>query len=834
MSVTASTRVTAVRRRLAPALRFLRRSPASVTLAAFVLVVAIADGSIVRVPVLAQVPPSSAPHHPLEIFRLWAGVFVTRSAPGLLLGLAALLILLAVVERVMGTAWTVLAFVVTSLVGVTTGVALQSLGVLTHPFWTTPEDGAPAAGLSTPIVGALLAASAFTGPLWRRRIRLLGLSGCVIVLLYSGQPGDLYRLLAALCGLVLGLLLARRRPVLEWPRSSHHEARSLLAALVAVSALGPFVAVLVPRGYGLLRPLGLLFRDPLPRLGALRAACRLLHPAASCARDIALARLNGPGAVLLSVLPLLVLLAAAIGMWRGRRLAALVAIAVNVLLAVLAGLYYGFLPALLDPDELLTRTGSTGPDTRTFLAVGVPAAVAVAVLVQLRHFDVLPTRRAARRFLVATVGALVATAVLYLALGLLLRAQFSPHVGLPDLLGDLPERYVPVGFLRFRRLDFQPTTAASKGLYDWIGPVAWLVVLVGVVLTGVSRADAHTADRVERLRVVLHRGSSGSLGHMGLWPGNRVWFSADGRHAVAYREVNAVALTVGEPAGPPEGALEAARAFALYCDDEGLTPAFYAVRPSFADALGNGPEWASMPIGEDTVLHPASFSMKGKRWQDVRSSINRAERAGVSALWTTWDECSLPIRSQITAISEAWVAERRLPELGFTLGGLDELRDPEVRLLLAVGPEDRVEAATSWLPTYRDGAVIGWTLEFMRRRPDGMNGVMEFLIASMALRSQEEGVEFVSLSVAPLAVSGDEETAEELPAVLASLARILEPAYGFRSLAAFKEKFQPTLQPLVLAYADPISLPAIGVAVARAYLPDLSLPDVVRLAGALR
>ncbi len=164
----------------------------------FVLVVAIADGSIVRVPVVAQVPPSSAHHHPLEIFRLWAGIFVTRSAPGLLLGLAALLMLLALVERVMGTAWTVLAFVVTSLVGVTAGVALQSLGVLTHPFWTTPEDGAPAAGLSTPIVGALLTASAFAGPLWRRRIRLLVLSGSVIVLLYSGQPGDLYRLLAAL------------------------------------------------------------------------------------------------------------------------------------------------------------------------------------------------------------------------------------------------------------------------------------------------------------------------------------------------------------------------------------------------------------------------------------------------------------------------------------------------------------------------------------------------------------------------------------------------------------------------------------------------------------
>ena len=510
---------------MTPALRLLRRSPASVALAVLVLVIAVVDGSFVRVPVVAQLPPATAHHHPLQLLALWAGVFVTRSAPGLLLGLAALLVVLALVERVMGTAWTVLAFVVTSLVGVTAGVALQSLGVLTRPFWTTPEDGAPAAGLSTPIVGALLTASAFTGPLWRRRIRLLVLSGSVIVLLYSGQPGDLYRLLAALSGLVLGPVLARQRPVLEWPRSSHHEARSLLAALIAVSALGPFVAVLVPRGYGLLRPLGLLFRDPLPRLGALRPACRLLHPVASCAHDIALVRLNGPGAVLLTVLPLLVLLAAAIGMWRGRRLAALVAIAVNAFLAVLAGLYYGFLPALLDPDELLTRTGSTGPDTRTFLAVGVPAVVAVAVLVQLRHFDVLPTRRAARRFLVATVGALAATAVLFVALGLLLRAQFSPHVGLVDLLGALPERYVPVGFLRLRRLDFLPVTPAAQGLVRLDRARRLARRARRRRSAGVSRADAHPADRVERLRAILHRGSSGSLGHMGLWPGNRIWFS---------------------------------------------------------------------------------------------------------------------------------------------------------------------------------------------------------------------------------------------------------------------------------------------------------------------
>jgi hypothetical protein len=39
---------------------------------------------------------------------------------------------------------------------------------------------------------------------------------------------------------------------------------------------------------------------------------------------------------------------------------------------------------------------------------------------------------------------------------------------------------------------------------------------------------------------------------------------------------------------------------------------------------------------------------------------------------------------------------------------------------------------------------------------------------------------------------------------------------------------------VVLAFPDPIALPGIGIAIARAYLPDMSLPDMARLAGALR
>lgn len=123
---------------------------------------------------------------------------------------------------------------------------------------------------------------------------------------------------------------------------------------------------------------------------------------------------------------------------------------------------------------------------------------------------------------------------------------------------------------------------------------------------------------------------------------------------------------------------------------------------------------------------------------------------------------------------------------------------------------------------------------------------MEFLIASAAVSLKEEGVRILSLSGAPLAKvvadrgaqSGPEASAETtdeltfsrvLDRLLDLLGRTLEPVYGFRSLLAFKAKFQPRYEPMHMTFADPAALPSIGNAIGRAYLPDVSLGDGMRL-----
>ncbi len=234
-------------------------------------------------------------------------------------------------------------------------------------------------------------------------------------------------------------------------------------------------------------------------------------------------------------------------------------------------------------------------------------------------------------------------------------------------------------------------------------------------------------------------------------------------------------------------------------------------------------------MAEETVVPLGGLTFTGRRWQDVRTALNRAGRAGITAEWLTWRAAPLALTDQIRAISEEWVADKGLPEMGFTLGGLDELADDEVRLLLAVDADRTVHGVTSWLPVRRDGAVVGWTLDFMRRRGEGFRGVMEFLIASAALHAQADGAEFLSLSGAPLARLDRGEPGDALQRLLDLAGRSLEPVYGFRSLLAFKAKFQPEYRPLFLAYPDPAALPRIGTAIGRAYLPDVGPRQFGRL-----
>lgn len=845
------TRPSALRQRMRRLATSAARTPFSLGVAVLLLATALATG-LLRGPSYAlRLLLGTGYHSAIGLGHWWTpitSVFLVDNIAELVLAILGAVLVLGAAERLLGTGRTILAFLATAVIGTGLGLVLQDFGVAGGEMWSRGVRELWALDPFTPILGTIMAASGFAGALWRRRIRVLTLAAALVLLLYSGQPSDLYRLLAVLTGLVLGIVLRPVRREAAWRRSSDHETRTLFGAIVAVLAIGPVVTVVSGGRFGILAPLGLLLTQEVPPVGDVVDRCLLGNITRQCVHELTLERIGGVGPVLVSLLPLIVLLIAAYGLTRGRRFAAGLAIVVNVGMAVLGAWYYGLLPVSGEPYSFQWRSGHYWEVALVLIvSVLVPAATAVWIALSLRHFPVRTRPGYLRRFAVITTGGLLVLSVVYVSLGWVLRDRFRPQVTLADLVADLPERFIPVGFLRLERLSFLPGDPLSTVLYHWVGPIFWLLVIGGALLALRTGAVGAPPEDQLRLRGLLRAGGGGSLAHMTTWEGSSLWFTPTEPEpvtpvAIAYRVVNGVAITVAEPVGvdpaddlPRASAVVAA--FARMCDDHGWVPVFYSLRerwrPVF-DEMG----WQAMEVGEETVLRPHNWATTGKKWQDIRSSVNRAQKLGVRAVWTSYR--SLPLRqaAQIAEISEQWVQEKGLPELGFTLGGLDELRDPDVRLMLAIDSDDRILAVTSWLPTYRGGEVIGWTLDFMRRGSDTMNGVMEFLISETAsLLKDRPEVEFLSLSAAPLArkdtPQSEGETGSLAARMLDFLGRTLEPVYGFRSLFAFKRKFQPEFHPLFMAYPDPVALPAIGVALARAYLPTLTMREAAAFVRSL-
>ncbi|RFA14405.1 hypothetical protein B7R22_09195 [Subtercola boreus] len=744
-----------------------------------------------------------------------------------------ILIVLGAAERLLGTWRTVMVYLTVAVVASALGLALQGLGIWLQVIAAEQVRSMATIDPLIPVVGAILAASAFAGPLLRRRIRVLGFAALLMFVLYSGLPSDLYRLLAAVVGLLFGTLLRRRRDgpaARRVTRSSHRELRSLLASLVAITAVGPLITIVSPNGFGPLQPLGLLFRDTLSNQADIASACVSGQYSELCSDAVAAARLDGVGPVLVTLLPLVVLLVSALGIVRGRRVALWLAVAVNLFFAVLGVTYYGVFPAIGANTFFDLSNGQFDQHSiSVVISIVLPLLIAGLLVSSLRIFPSEFSAGATPRFFLVVTAALGVVAAVYLSLSWLLRTDFRPGVSLGDLAVDLPERFMPVGFLTLERADVFPSSDATRLLYEWVGPVFWIIVVVAALLS-ISRLKLGSeANASARIRSLLHSGAKGSLSWMATWSGHHYWFGGpeQGAPAVAYRVINGIAIATGEPLCAPDDRAGALADFARFATDHGWTPVFYAVSGELAPEFRQM-HWSLMQIAEEAVVEVSSFSLEGKKMQGIRTAINKAVKLDITAEWTSFAKLSASQVAQVRDISELWVAEKDLPEMGFTLGGLDELTDPDVRLMLAVDTDGAVLGVTSWLPSYRAGTVCGWTLDFMRRRPDSVNGVMEFLIAETILGAQAGGLDFVSLSAAPLAQGAPDDAANPArqenatQALLTVLGRALEPVYGFQSLLSFKQKFKPARVPLYLAYADPLTLPVVGVSLARAYVPTFS------------
>ena len=339
------------------------------------------------------------------------------------------------------------------------------------------------------------------------------------------------------------------------------------------------------------------------------------------------------------------------------------------------------------------------------------------------------------------------------------------------------------------------------------------ILAVVVIVGGLARALApaaigpsiHATARRHVERLLAQYGNS-PLAPFHLLDDKTWFFASDGEAVVSYRLVGSVAVVLGAPVGAPGSCALALREFLTQCLDSGWTPVFHQVRDGDRTVL-EGSGLRLLKIGEDAIVPLDEFSLGGSRMKSLRSTLKRVERVGsrFEVLESPIDDATM---EELREVSDSWLTASGHRERTFTVGRFDPAYLRATTVAVVRDGEDRIVAFANILPSYHSSE---GNFDLMRRQPDSVNGVMEFLFVSLIEYFRSRDLTGMNLGLAPLAgVEGDGVVSR----VLCAVRDYGGAAFNFEGLQEFKAKWHPCWESRYIAYEREIDLPRIAVGIA--------------------
>jgi phosphatidylglycerol lysyltransferase len=334
-----------------------------------------------------------------------------------------------------------------------------------------------------------------------------------------------------------------------------------------------------------------------------------------------------------------------------------------------------------------------------------------------------------------------------------------------------------------------------------------------------------------RARAIAQQYGSGALLPFQLGEDKHVFSSPDADGIVVYGIAGRTAVVLGDLIGPPEALPAVFREFLTRCRRTDRWPIVYqasAASRSLLTAAG----FRLFKVGEEAIVDLATFELSGSRRANLRHTITRCRKDGVSFRWfetgIRGEESGLV--SELEVIDAAWQRNAG-PRMGFTISSFDRASLGRQPVSVAVDASGHVLGYATFRATGSDG---GYVLDLMRRVSDGPPGVVEACIAEAAVAFRAAGAATLSLGLAPLANLDVRHGLWE-ERVLAAGARFVRPWYDVSGLAFFKRKFDPCWIPRYGAIRRRRDLVGFAVGLLRVHLSgSFRLPGrpPVRAAGA--
>lgn len=365
--------------------------------------------------------------------------------------------------------------------------------------------------------------------------------------------------------------------------------------------------------------------------------------------------------------------------------------------------------------------------------------------------------------------------------------------------------YFVLGFVNLVDKDHIPPVSYENHFsvpsFHW-----WFVGLVTLLAIALSttfflfylRKGRHDIGEIfeeNRFKALLAMGDHHYTG-LAFLKDKRIWYyQKDGQDQMAlqFRVQRDKLLIMGDFFGNRDYFNQALDAFMKEADAHNFHPVFYEVSESEVMAIHDyGFEF--FKLGEEGHVDPVSFSLSGKKKQNLRSVMNQTSKSGY-----TFEILEPPYSSSVMealqVVSDEWLNGRQ--EMGFSLGFFDPYYLNHSKIALLKSNNGTVVAFATVEKSHSENSL---SIDLMRYINEAPKGVMDVLFIHLIQYAKEENISTFNMGMCPLSNVGKNRFSffnEKLGHLLYQFGSHI---YSFDGLRHYKEKFASDWRPYYIAY----------------------------------
>ena len=394
-----------------------------------------------------------------------------------------------------------------------------------------------------------------------------------------------------------------------------------------------------------------------------------------------------------------------------------------------------------------------------------------------------------------------------------LQGQFSRPVSLTSISSDYVYSIFGIG-----KDTLIPHTKHAQWFEDSISLVGivGITFVFGALFAPLLEKKKPTQEEKNRARNLVLGFGLNSSSYLSLMDDKQYFFLRNGNCLIAYKIRNNVVITLGDPIGSKTEVESSIKEFIKEVQERGLPVAFYNTGEE-KQSVYKKLKMKLIKIGEEAVINISTFTTEKPEMKDIRYGINKMKRDQVSYQWYSLKQMPWNVVVDVELLYSQWLANRKGPSLTFSLNFHPFPVEENAFLLAIYSSTGNLWGAFSFLPY---AIKKGMVLELMLRSRESPNGMVEAAIAEAIRYFKEQGIEKLSLGVAPLS---DIELKKQKTLIEKGLQLIFDnfnQFYGYRSLFAFKQKFNPHWEHKYLAFIKYSQLPKVMLALLQVHIKE--------------